>query len=162
MARVCRTLVVGLGGLILACGHATPPAPPQPVPFSHKVHAGVNQIGCGMCHCYASQSSIAGVPSVARCHGCHKFVDKDKPDIQFINKAFDDGKPIVWNRVYRVPDHVYFTHQRHVAAGLLCQHCHGPVEQMDVIQREAPLTMGWCLECHHTRNADTDCLTCHK
>jgi hypothetical protein len=89
-------------------------------------------------------------------------VDKDKPDIQLINKAFDEGKPIVWNRVYRVPDHVYFTHERHLAAGLHCQQCHGPVEAMDVIQRAAPLTMGWCVECHHTRNAATDCLSCHK
>jgi len=162
MSRLCRTLVAGLGGLVLACRRASPPATPQPVPFSHRVHAGLNQIGCGMCHSYAARSPIAGVPSSARCHGCHKFVDKNKPDIQAINKAFGEGKPIVWNRVYRVPDHVYFTHERHVAASVGCQHCHGPVEQMDIIERVAPLTMGWCVECHHTRNADTDCLTCHK
>jgi hypothetical protein len=115
-----------------------------------------------MCHAYAWRSPIAGVPSGQRCNGCHKFVDSAKPDIQLINHAFEEGKVIVWNRVYRVPDHVYFTHQRHLAAGLRCQQCHGAVEQMDVIRQETSLTMGWCLECHHQMNAATDCLTCHK
>jgi cytochrome c7-like protein len=115
-----------------------------------------------MCHAYAWRSPIAGVPSGDRCHGCHKFVDPEKPDIQLINHAFQDGKVIVWNRIYRVPDHVYFTHERHLAAGLRCQQCHGMVEQMDVIRQEYSLTMGWCLECHHQLNAAADCLTCHK
>jgi hypothetical protein len=150
--------VVGLGG----CGDAPPAPVKQPVAFSHKVHAGDNQIGCGTCHAYAAHSPIAGIPSAQRCAGCHKFVDKDKPEIQLVNQAFENGKPLEWMRVYRVPDHVYFTHERHVGAGLKCQQCHGAVEQMEVLTREAPLTMGWCLDCHHTLNASTDCLTCHK
>ena len=162
MRRFRQHFALVLGGLFLACGHQPPQAPPQPVAFSHKLHAGTNEIGCGLCHAYAARSPIAGVPSFARCNGCHKFVDKDKPTIQLINKAFEEGRPLIWNRVYRVPDHVYFTHERHVAAGLRCQECHGPVEQMEIIHQVAPLTMGWCLECHHSRNAPIDCLTCHK
>jgi len=145
-----------------ACGEAPPPPPTQPVAFSHKVHAGVNQIGCTLCHAYATHGPVAGVPSAQRCAGCHKFVDKDKPEIVKVNKAFEDGKPLVWNRVYRVPDHVYFTHERHIAKGLRCQQCHGDVETMDVLRRETPLTMGWCVECHIANKASLDCLTCHK
>jgi len=157
-----RSIVaLALGGLLVACGEGEPP-PPQPVPFSHKVHAGTNQIGCGTCHTYFTHSPIAGIPSAARCAGCHKFVDKEKLNVQLVNKAFEDGKPLVWNRIYRVPDHVYFTHERHIGAGLKCQQCHGDVEKMDVMTKQAPLTMGWCLDCHHERKAPTDCLTCHK
>lgn len=139
-----------------------PPAPSQPVPFSHKTHAGVNQMGCTTCHVYAWHSKTAGIPSAARCYGCHRFVDSDKPAVQTVNKAFQEGKPLVWNQVYRLPDHVYFTHERHLAAGVDCQQCHGVVAQMDVMRQVTPLNMGWCLDCHHQRNAPTDCLTCHK
>ncbi len=145
-----------------ACGEPPPPPPAQPIPFSHKIHAGDNHIGCTMCHAYALHSPVAGVPSVARCNGCHKFVAKDKPAVQQVNQAFEDGKPIEWVRVHRVPDHVYFTHERHVAAGLKCQECHGPVETMEVTRQVAPLTMGWCVDCHRARNAPQDCLICHK
>jgi len=151
-------LAAGLG-----CGDpAPPPAPDQPVAFSHKLHAGENEIGCTMCHAYAEHSTVAGIPSMGRCRGCHRFVAKDKPEIQSLLKAADDEKPIAWARVHRVPDHVYFTHERHVAAGLRCQQCHGEVQTMDTVRQVAPLTMGWCVDCHRERGADTGCLVCHK
>jgi hypothetical protein len=146
----------------LGCDANRVNAPEQPLPFSHRTHAGVNHIGCRMCHAYAEHSIIAGIPSMTRCYGCHKFIDRDKPDIQLLVKTYDDGKVIEWNRVYRVPDHVFFTHERHLAAGLRCQRCHGQVQEMDVVQQVSPLTMGWCVDCHRERNAPTDCLTCHK
>jgi hypothetical protein len=145
---------------VLAC--AQPAPPPQPVPFSHKVHAGVNGIGCQMCHAYAEHAPVAGIPSMARCFGCHKFVARDKQNVQLVIKTYQDGKVLEWNRVHRVPDHVRFTHERHVAAGLTCQTCHGEVEAMDVVRQVSPLTMGWCVDCHVQRRASTDCLTCHK
>ena len=132
------------------------------MPFSHRVHAGVNEIGCRMCHAYAEHSTVAGIPSMARCFGCHKFVARDNPDVQKVVQTYQDGKVLAWNRVYRVPDHVFFTHERHVAAGLRCQTCHGEVQQMDVVRQASPLTMGWCVECHRQRHAPTDCLVCHK
>ena len=151
------------GALALAsCGWQAPPAPAQPVAFSHRVHAGDNKIGCTMCHAYAASGPIAGIPSTARCNGCHKFVDADKPDVVVVNKAFEEGKPLIWNRVYRVPDHVWFTHERHVAANVKCQECHGEVQKMDVIRQESSLQMGWCVDCHTARGASLDCLTCHK
>ena len=161
MAR--RAYLVALLPLaVLACTPRAGEAPVQPVPFSHRVHAGVNRIGCEMCHAYARHSPVAGIPSITRCFGCHKFIDRDKPVVQTVVKTYQEGKVLAWNRVYRLPDHVFFTHERHLAAGLHCQQCHGEVETMDVVRQVAPLTMGWCVDCHRLRKAPTDCLTCHK
>jgi hypothetical protein len=151
-------------------------APEQPIKFSHKVHAGENRIGCIACHAYADRGPVAGIPSMARCQGCHKFVkeDKEKPavtaEIKALLPILAEGTVIEWNRVHRVPDLVYFTHERHVLAGVRCQECHGEVEQMEVVRQVSPLTMGWCLRCHKSKQAErpvelaklTDCWTCHK
>jgi hypothetical protein len=166
------TLTVGLAG----CADPLPPAPAQPIRFSHKIHAGDGGIGCTYCHAFAEKGPVAGIPSMARCQGCHKFVkqDKDKPEItaeiQVLLKQLDEQRQIPWARVHRLPDHVYFTHQRHVLSGVRCRECHGEVERMEVVRQVAPLTMGWCLECHRRKQAErplerahlTDCLNCHK
>ncbi len=147
----------------LACGRRDEGvAPPQPIAFSHRVHAGTNQIGCLMCHAYAEHSPVAGVPSMARCAGCHKFIDRDKLAVKLVNESYAAGRVIPWRRVHRVPDHVHFIHERHLAAGLWCDRCHGQVQTMDAVRQVSPLTMGWCVDCHRARNAPTDCLTCHK
>jgi cytochrome c7-like protein len=116
-----------------------------------------------MCHAWAEHAPIAGVPSMNRCVGCHKFVDRDKDDIKTILEAAEQGHAIEWSRVHRLPDHVFFNHEAHVArAQLRCQECHGEVEKMHVVRQVAPLTMGWCVECHEQRGAPLDCLVCHK
>lgn len=153
-------LLFGASLALFACARSTPVT--QPVAFSHRLHAGDNKIGCTMCHAYAEHSPIAGIPSAARCEGCHKFVGADKPEVQKVRKAYEDGKPIEWNRVYRVPDHVFFTHERHVAAGLDCRSCHGEVQEMDVLTKATSLEMGWCVDCHRAKGAPLECITCHK
>ncbi len=145
-----------------AWGGASPRAAAQPVPFSHRVHAGDNQIGCLLCHAYARHSPVAGIPSMQRCFGCHKFVARDKQAVQLVDQTYRDGKVLEWNRVYRLPDHVFFTHERHLAAGLSCQSCHGDVGQMSVLVPASSLTMGWCVNCHRDRSAPIDCILCHK
>src|SRR5512142_2203988 len=115
------TLLAAAGALVLA--GAAPPPPQQPLKFSHKVHAGDEHIGCTSCHVYAERGPVAGVPSMARCQGCHKFVkeDKDNPqldqELKALRKVLDEGKPVEWVRVHRVPDHVFFPHWRHVVDG---------------------------------------------
>jgi Cytochrome c7 and related cytochrome c/Class III cytochrome C family len=162
-------LLAALAGSALAL----PAAPEQPFRFSHKVHAGDARIGCTSCHAYAERGPVAGVPSMARCNGCHKFVKEDRQDPKLdaelkalrkvLDKVAEDGKPVEWVRVHRVPDHVFFTHQRHVVtAKLACQECHGPVETMEAVRQVAPLTMGWCLGCHEQKKGPTDCWACHK
>jgi hypothetical protein len=170
------SLALACAALGAGCGDALPPPPKQPIVFSHKVHAGDNHIGCTSCHAYAEHSPVAGIPSMQRCKGCHKFVKEDLKDpkmnaeLKPVVDKLAEGGVFEWVRVHRVPDHVYFTHQRHVLAGLRCQECHGEVEKMEVMRQVAPLTMGWCLDCHKRKIAEqpkgrrhlTDCWTCHK
>lgn len=128
-------------------------APRQPIPFSHRLHAGVNRMECRYCHTGAYKSIHAAIPSLNVCMNCHRVVKVDSPHIQKIHAAFNSGKPIEWVRVHELPDHVRFNHRRHVAKGVSCETCHGNVKEMDVITQKAPLTMGWCLSCH--RGFDT-------
>lgn len=123
-------------------------APEQPIPFSHKIHAGQYKIDCKYCHSSAEKSYHATIPAVSTCMNCHSVVKTDSPHIQKIKKAYDEGKAIEWVRVHELPDHAHFPHKRHVAKGISCQTCHGPVETMDVLYQFAPLNMGWCLNCH--------------
>lgn len=139
-------------------------APDQPINFSHRVHAGDNEIPCQYCHVYAARSINAGVPSVNKCMNCHRFVAKDRPEILKVASFWEDKEPIPWVKVHDLADFVYFPHKRHVQAGVACQHCHGPVETMDKIERVSSLQMPWCVECHRENEVahGTDCWTCHK
>jgi hypothetical protein len=140
----------------------------QPINFSHKIHAGDNRIACLYCHIGADKTSVATIPAVQTCMGCHKMVAATKPEIGKLKQYWDDKRPVPWNKVYDLPDHVRFTHKRHVKAGIECRTCHGPVETMPHIVLQQDLTMGFCVRCHkqhlndkHTP-ASLDCATCHK
>jgi hypothetical protein len=158
-------------------------APVQPIPYSHKKHAGLYKMDCKYCHSDVERSRHAGVPGVGVCMNCHSVVKTDSPLIQQIQKAYKENRPVEWVRVHELPEFVYFPHKRHVAKGLACQTCHGPIENMDVVYQYAPLTMGWCMECHrgkstpanvleqlppekrngyHAQVADVNCSTCHN
>jgi len=164
------------GGLLALLADPLPPAPAQPIPFSHRVHAGEVGLGCTACHAYAERGPVAGLPSLARCQGCHRFIkdDPERPaigaELRQLTAQLATGQPIAWARVHQVPDHVYFHHQRHLRAGLACRDCHGDVAAMDVVTQVAPLSMGWCVECHRRKQVEapaerahlTECITCHK
>jgi hypothetical protein len=140
---------------------AVPPA--QPFHFNHQIHAGKYEISCQACHVYADTSNIAGIPTGEKCMGCHKFISRDQPDIKALAEAVEAQRPIAWNRVHRLPDHVVFNHGAHVRAGVTCATCHGAVAQMAVVRQVAPLTMGWCVQCHRDHHAPVDnCMVCHK
>lgn len=136
--------------------------PPQPILFSHKVHAGDYQIPCLYCHSYARRSIVAGVPSVRKCMGCHKITARDRPEIKKLHQYWNDKESIPWVRVYKLPDHAHFNHRRHVLKDVRCQECHGPVETMAEIKQVPSLEMGWCYRCHKKRDASVDCFTCHR
>lgn len=143
--------------------------PEQPIKFDHTLHAGADNlaINCQYCHSGAEKSKHAGIPSANVCMNCHKAVDSGtrtgSAEIAKIYKAVGwdpesqsytgEEEPIRWVKVHNLPDHVFFSHQQHVAVGKLeCQECHGPVDtKMDVVEQWAPLTMGWCLDCHGER-----------
>lgn len=120
----------------------------QPVPFSHKHH--VDQIGldCRYCHTSVEEAASAGMPSTELCMGCHSQIWADSPMLEPVRASFREGTPIRWTRVHDVPDFAYFNHSIHVAKGIGCSTCHGRVDQMPLMWREATLHMDWCLNCH--------------
>lgn len=138
--------------------------PEQPIKFSHKLHAGDNEIACQYCHSSVEKSRHAGIPSVNICMNCHKGIQTGpqygEKEIAKIYEAagfdpktgkYDDSKqnPLKWIKVHNLPDHVYFNHSQHVVVGKLdCANCHGNVKEMTVAEQKSPLTMKWCIECH--------------
>jgi len=146
--------------------------PEQPIKFSHAIHAGEDEINCNYCHSGARHSKSAGIPSLNLCMNCHKYINggenkftyngEEYPMKDEIAKIYehldydpatqeygDNPTPVKWIKVHNLPDHVYFNHSQHVVAGKQeCQKCHGPVEEMEVLKQNAPLTMKWCIECH--------------
>ena len=138
-------------------------APEQPIKFSHKIHAGENQINCQYCHVGVEKSRHAVIPSANICMNCHKNIQEGPQygtkEISKIYAALDynpetqkygsNPKPIKWIRVHSLPDHAYFNHAQHVKVGKIeCKECHGAVDSMTVVSQHAPLTMGWCINCH--------------
>lgn len=124
-------------------------APKQPIAFSHKLHAGFYEIDCNYCHTGAKKGKSAVIPSANVCMNCHNAIKPESPEIQKIYTALEKDRPIEWVRVHNLPDHAYFNHAQHVTVGgLECQTCHGPIQEMEVVQHYSPLTMGWCINCH--------------
>src|SRR5262245_45318492 len=120
----------------------------QPMPYSHKLHAGELGIDCRYCHANIERSQEAMIPPTQACMGCHAIMKKDSPKLAAIRGSWAGGTPVEWVRVHRVADYAYFDHSVHLAAGVGCVSCHGRVDQMDVVRQDKPLSMGWCLECH--------------
>jgi hypothetical protein len=120
----------------------------QPIPFSHKHHAGDDGIDCRYCHTSVEQSGFAGMPTTRICLTCHSQLYKDAPMLAPLHESERTGMPIAWNRVHDLPDFVYFDHSIHIAKGVACMECHGRVDQMPLTWRIAPLEMQWCLACH--------------
>jgi hypothetical protein len=136
--------------------------PEQPIFFRHDLHAGQYQMQCRYCHSFVDVSTSPGLPSTASCMGCHMVVRTDHPEVQKLQAASNEQRPIAWVEVHRLPQFVHFPHQRHVVAGqLACADCHGQVQEMPRVRQVASLKMGWCLDCHTQRGATTDCTACH-
>jgi hypothetical protein len=136
--------------------------PKQPIPFSHRVHAGVKEINCRFCHPYVERSDHAGLPSVEKCFYCHKYVIPTHPWIKKEKEHLDKKVPVPWVQVFFVPDHVKFRHMPHINwAKLDCKECHGDVAAQDRLKR-VDFQMGFCIDCHKKKNAQLDCwLACH-
>jgi len=155
--------------------------PVQPIHYSHRIHAGENGIDCKYCHSASRVSKHSNIPSLNVCMNCHKNISEvaETTATPEYSKAFYDGeiqklydavgwdkslqkytgktKPVKWVRIHNLPDHVYFNHAQHVTvAGVECQTCHGPVEEMEIMKQHAPLTMGWCINCHRETNVKVE------
>ncbi|MBC7875236.1 MAG: c-type cytochrome [Ferruginibacter sp.] len=157
--------------------------PVQPIYYSHKVHAGINQISCLYCHGSAWESKHAAIPAVNICMNCHKAITTYEKGPKLYNENGDEingtyeieklfkyagfdpknptkwdpskAKPIEWVKIHNLPDHVYFNHSQHIRAGKVqCQSCHGEITAMDEVKQEAELSMGWCVNCHRETKVD--------
>ncbi len=159
-------------GFLMQVGVDQDYSPIQPIHYSHRIHAGNNQINCKYCHSAARVSKNAGIPSLNVCMNCHKNISEVSDTTSTVDghtKAFYDGEikklytavgwdgskytgktqPVKWVRIHNLPDFAYFNHSQHVTvAGIECQKCHGPVQTYEVQKQFAPLTMGWCINCH--------------
>lgn len=139
-------------------------SPEQPIKFPHPVHVKTLGMNCLYCHNAANKSSDPGLPAVGTCMGCHTLVGPSRPaidgqparqsaEIKKLHEYAPIGQPdkwkaIPWVRIHKLPEYVRFPHVRHVSAGVTCQTCHGPVQDMPQVYQNASLNMGWCLSCH--------------
>jgi hypothetical protein len=156
--------------------------PVQPIHYSHKIHAGANQIECKYCHSSARVSKHSGIPALNVCMNCHKNIAEYNGEEDLENGYTKDfytneikklyaavgwdeenqrytgeTQPVKWVRIHNLPDFVYFNHAQHVQVGQIeCQTCHGPVEEMEVMYQYSPLTMGWCINCHRETNVKVE------
>ena len=165
MRLVLATVLMWLSALAGAQSSGqvyVPPPPEQPLPFSHKQHLAL-KLDCSMCHAMPDPGHAATLPPTSTCMGCHERVKTESPAIQQLAGAHATGGTIPWKRVYRLPDFVSFSHKTHTtgAAAADCEGCHGPVREMDVMQRVRDISMAACLDCHQQKQASTRCDACH-
>lgn len=122
--------------------------PTQPVPYNHALHAGEMGMDCRYCHNTVERAGHAAIPPTQTCLNCHKYVKTESEKLELVRKSGETGEPIPWVKIHQLPDYAYFNHSVHVGAGVGCASCHGRVDKMEEVYLHAPLSMGWCLECH--------------
>ncbi len=146
----------------------------QPVAFPHDIHAGSGlgylsdgtQVGqlnlpCVQCHLYVEKSRFATVPPMQVCKNCHQNLPARTPEQQKLKVYLDNNEAIPWVKIHNVPKHVYFSHKRHIKAGVQCESCHGDMTVVKTVTRVRSFEMGFCVSCHRANNAPQDCWTCH-
>jgi hypothetical protein len=122
----------------------------QPIPFSHEHHVGGLGLDCRYCHTSVEKARFAGLPPTETCMTCHSQLWTNAKMLAPVRASLARNAPIGWQRVNRLPDYVYFDHSIHVAKGVGCTTCHGPIDQMRLTRQGAPLTMQWCIDCHRS------------
>jgi Zn ribbon nucleic-acid-binding protein len=138
-----------------------PEPPPQPLPFSHRLHV-AQGLKCQGCHTNPDPGELMTYPATTKCMECHTDVAVEKPTIKALTKYHQSKEAIAWTRVYQLPEWVWFSHRTHLAAGAKCDRCHGAVTERDALWKEKPLTMESCMNCHRETNASNACNYCHE
>ena len=140
---------------------ASRPDTPQPVAFSHKVHA-AQKLECRSCHDNPDPGEAMTIPDAELCMSCHQTIAAEKPAIKKLAEFRTAKEAIPWVRIYSVPAFVFWSHRTHLAAGQSCAACHGDVAQMDVVRATNVTTMNGCVDCHDKKDANTGCAACHE
>lgn len=154
LSLVAVALIAGGAGHFLYAFNTLPyvtrqgEAVEQPVQFSHKHHNGELGIDCRYCHTQVEETAFAGIPATQICMNCHAQIWKDAPILEPVRASYRTGESLEWTRVHDLADFAYFNHAAHLAKGVGCASCHGDMTQMNLTYSVAPLSMGWCLDCH--------------
>ena len=136
--------------------------PEQPIPFSHKLHAGAQKLQCTTCHKNADPGAKMGLPTAAMCLQCHADIKTESPAIQKLAAFANEKREIYWRRVYQIPSYVRFNHRSHLDAGGTCVACHGNVAEFEQMYLAVQINMPNCIKCHEENGARTGCSYCHK
>ena len=157
---IFRLVLIGIAGFLLLGGGletaiywssyvtGTNLAEAQPIPFSHKHHVGELGLDCRYCHTSVEKAASAGMPSTHTCMTCHSIIWQNSPVLAPVRDSYKNQIPISWNRIYRLPDYVYFNHSIHVGKGMGCTSCHGRIDQMPITWKHEAFYMRQCLACH--------------
>lgn len=147
--------------LLFTAGTVSAEPLPQPIAFPHMVHVTGYGLDCRHCHSSADKSQYVNIPSVRKCMTCHRTIATDKPEVKALAQFWKEKKPVPWNKVIDVPNHVYFPHQKMVNAMVPCLTCHPGMEHAWVAEQKREFGMGMCMDCHRKRKVSIDCWTCH-
>jgi Zn ribbon nucleic-acid-binding protein len=135
--------------------------PAQPVPFSHKQHAGTLKMPCEYCHTPSRSGETLLIPRASFCMQCHQAIATDNPGVQKLAEYAKTDRTIPWVRIYELPSFVSFSHKVHLQHGATCEQCHGAVAERVQLFKESDTSMAACVNCHRAKQASTDCSTCH-
>jgi cytochrome c553 len=164
-SKLARRLPVVVLSLLLAAFSIWSPSIEQPIAFNHRLHIEDVGLECTDCHLYAETGVRATIPNIEMCADCHAEAQSDSPEEARLVEYIQSESLVPWRKIYRVPEHVYFSHRRHTSLGEVpCQACHGKMESREtpVKRAEVPVTMEFCMSCHDQVGASNDCLLCHR
>jgi hypothetical protein len=159
--QLACVLAACLVAVIAQTGPPSAPGPAQPIPFSHKLHAGGQGLKCATCHKNPDPGERMGLATAALCMQCHEDVKADSPEIQKLASFAKDKREIKWARVYEIPSFVFFSHRAHLTAGAACADCHGEVRELERMYKAKEINMASCVNCHQVKGASVDCTFCH-
>lgn len=164
LRKVLQLACVAMALLVVAMAQTQQQAsaPQQPIPFSHKLHAGTQQLKCATCHKNPDPGERMGLATAATCMQCHEEVKRDSPAIQKLAEFASEKREIRWTRVYQIPSYVFFSHRAHLSAGSSCVDCHGEVRELEQMYRVKEVNMASCVNCHQEKSASVDCSFCHE
>ena len=159
------SLAVFLILLIIRAYHSYPDNIKQPISYNHKIHIEAAELSCIDCHIYYEEYASASIPNIEICGECHSDepISNSYEEVKLL-EFINDERLIHWRQIYNVPDHVYFSHRRHVVLGEIeCNECHGNVAELitPIDKQDFEMTMDFCMDCHKEHNVTNDCLTCH-
>lgn len=162
LLQISCLLALSLLAVAAQTGNQTLPGPQQPIAFSHKLHAGAQNLKCATCHKNPEPGERMGLATAALCMQCHEDVKPESPEIQKLAGFAKEKRDLKWRRVYEIPSYVYFSHRAHLQAGGTCTECHGEVKELEQMYMVKEINMASCVNCHQAKGASFDCSYCHE